>query len=105
MLRKSRLRAPRPQGAVGLWKVAPLFGRLVALAGSADTGPGLRRAAIDGLARFGDRASRQEIDRLAAPEAPAAAQPWAIAALASLDPRAGARRAGLARRVAGGRSR
>ncbi len=79
--------------AAGLWKVEPLRERLAALAGSADAGQVLRRAAIEGLARFGDRTSRQEIERLAGPEGPAAAQPWAIAALATLDPRAGARRA------------
>jgi putative heme-binding domain-containing protein len=81
--------------AVGLWKVEPLRGRLVALAGATGADDGVRRAAIDGLARFGDRASRQEIERLAAADAPASAQsqPWALAALATLDPRAAARRA------------
>ena len=80
-------------------------GRSCAKAEDDASGPALRRAAIDGLARFGDRASRQEIERLAGPKAPATAQPWAIAALATLDPRAGARRAAewLAESPAGGR--
>jgi putative heme-binding domain-containing protein len=78
--------------AVGLWKVEPLRARLGTLATAAIRDP-VRRAAIDSLAQFGDRPARQAIEALAASTAPPAVQPWAIAALARLDPRAGAARA------------
>jgi putative heme-binding domain-containing protein len=78
--------------AAGLWKVEPLRGRLTTLGVAADHDT-VRRAAIEGLARYGDRPARQELERLAGPDAPAAVLPWAITALAGLDQRAAAARA------------
>ena len=77
----------------GLWKVESLRGQLVAIAGGLASDE-VRRAAIDGLARFGDRPAREALERLAGPEGPPTeAQPMAIAALATLDLKAGAKRA------------
>jgi putative heme-binding domain-containing protein len=78
--------------AAGLWKVEPLRVRLVALAeaGAGAVEPPVRRAALEGLARFGDR---RALDRLAGSSGPPEAQPLAIAALATLDPAAAARHA------------
>jgi putative heme-binding domain-containing protein len=69
--------------AAGLWKVEALRGRVVGLTGA--TGDRVRHAAIEGLARFGDRPAREALERLT--------DPHAIAALAGLDARAAAVRA------------
>jgi putative heme-binding domain-containing protein len=85
--------------AAGLWQVGPLRGRLAALATEDTAGDAVRRAAIEGLARLGDR---RAIERLAGPDGPPPAQAPAIAALATMDLKAGARQAvaWLARRDA-----
>jgi putative heme-binding domain-containing protein len=71
--------------AVGFWNVGPLRDRLLELARSDTTGDDLRRAALEGLTRFGIRV-HSDLIQLAGPGAPAQAQPAAIAALASVDP-------------------
>jgi putative heme-binding domain-containing protein len=78
--------------AAGLWKVEPLRGRLTTLAAGAIPST-VRRAAIEGLARYGDRAARDVLEGVAGRDLPTGAEPWAIVALAGLDVRSAAVRA------------
>jgi putative heme-binding domain-containing protein len=75
----------------GLWKQSTLQPRLVDLARSTTASDALRRAAIDGLALFGDPACRQELQQLAGPENPMRLRLMALAGLASVDPETAAR--------------
>jgi putative heme-binding domain-containing protein len=89
--------------AAGLWKVEALRDKLTTLASAPIAGP-VRRTAIEGLARYGDRRAREVIEGLAGPERPTGAEPWAIVALAGLDERAAAARAVAWLAAAGDRS-
>jgi len=79
--------------AIGLWQVKPLRDRLVALAKEKATADAVRHAAIEGLALFHDAEGRQAIEALTGDDAPARTQSAALAALVSLDAKAGATKA------------
>jgi len=85
--------------AVGLWKVEPLRGRLLALAEEGD--PVACGGAIEGLAALGGPASRDALAALAAPPRPVAARFEAASALVALDPGLAADRAVAALAEAG----
>ncbi len=79
--------------AIGLWKVKPLRDRLVDLAKADNTPEPVRHAAIEGLALYRDAEGRKAIEGLIDGSMPASAQASALAALASLDPKAAASKA------------
>jgi putative heme-binding domain-containing protein len=79
--------------AVGAWKLDAAGPKLESLALAADTSDAVREAAIDALAEIGGPASHKALDRLAAEGAPRSSRRFALAALATTDPKAAADRA------------
>ncbi len=81
--------------AAGAWKVAALQPEIAKLATAKDSSQDARKAAIGALIELGDPASRRVVDDLAEHAATPEIQGLALAALASSDPKAAARRASL----------
>jgi putative heme-binding domain-containing protein len=77
----------------GLWQVEAARPKLEQIARAEATSDPLRRDSIDALAQFRGVETREFLDKLSAPDAPAKARPLALAALAGLDPKAAAARA------------
>lgn len=85
-----RAAAARLLGAYG---VTSARSRLLALARAEESRPGVRQAALDGLAALGGAESRRALDELAEPGSSFALRQQAVIALAALDVEAAARRA------------
>lgn len=79
--------------AIGALKVASARERLEAVAREAEVGDGTRRAAVEAIAELGGPEARAVVERLSSEAAPVSVRPLAIAALATIDLRAGTARA------------
>ncbi|MDB5354333.1 MAG: hypothetical protein JWN24_786 [Phycisphaerales bacterium] len=78
----------------GAWQLETLRPQLTQTAEDpAEIAPGVRRAAIDALADLGGPQSAEELKKLSEPARPDAVRRFAIAALASIDPKEAAARA------------
>src|SRR5258708_28529015 len=77
----------------GAWKATDLRDKLAQAAEADDTADALRAAAIDGLARMGDDASRETLKKLSVAPTPAKIRRAAIGGLAAIDVRGAARAA------------
>jgi putative heme-binding domain-containing protein len=80
--------------AAGLWKLEAARPQLLELARADKTSDSLRQAALEGLTTLGGKASVEALEQLAGMEGPPARRRLALIALARLDAKAAAGRAG-----------